>query len=121
MLVRMEGKLDLTSQRLSDVVPRVERHETAITDIMLAVQGLADQAKSRDAANAAAWKARDDTVEATARALAEAKVTQEATAAAETVKADKSWSSVSKLIATISIVVAVVSALWALFASLPNV
>ena len=113
MLVRMEGKLDLTSQRLSDVVPRVERHEKDITALLLSVQGLADSAKSRDAANAAAWKARDDTVEATARALAQAKTTQDDAASAETVKADKSWAPATKLIAILGGVSVVIVILWA--------
>lgn len=111
MLVRMEGKLDLTSQRLGDVVPRVERHEQAITDLLLSVQGLADAADSRDRANAAAWKARDDTVEATARALAEAKSTQDDTAKQEVLKSNMSWNPWTKVFAVAAFIGVLVS-IW---------
>lgn len=120
MLVRMEGKLDLLVHRMDDLQPRVAVLEQEHSHLALAVQGLEDQAKSRDAANAAAWKARDDTVEATARALAEAKVQQESTLAAETAKTERSWSPAAKLITALGVVVAVVSVLWAALSSIPN-
>lgn len=71
-LTRMEGKLDNLHDRLSDMRPRVDRHDKEIGDLRLKVQAL------KQGATASAH-----TAEALAKALREAKEATEATARAD--------------------------------------
>jgi chromosome segregation ATPase len=87
----MEGKFDTLSMRVTDLVPRVDRHETAISSLELKVQRLGDEAQSRD-----------KEVVATAKALREAKEQAEATARAEAAKSDSTWQPVTKVFAVIA-------------------
>lgn len=119
MLVRVEGKLDLVTQRIDAVIPRVEAHEKSISTLVLTTQRLADNAVASAAATAAEWRVRDERVMATAQALAQAKATQEETAANERAKDATSWSPVSRLVAILSAVVSVITVLWALLSSVP--
>lgn len=109
MLTEMKGDLKLVLQRMDDIVPRVERHDIAITSLLLSVQGLSD-----------GMVARDRTAIEKAQALKDAKDAQEATGRAEAARADTSWSPASKLIASIGSAVAVLAVLWAILSSLPT-
>lgn len=98
-LTRMEGKLDNLHDRISDIRPRVDRHDKEIGDLRLKVQAL------KQGATASAH-----TAEALAKALREAKEATEATARAEITKLARStqeeerraalgWSPVTKVFA----------------------
>jgi len=114
-LARMEGKLDLVSDRVSGLITRVDRHESDIGALKSLTQTLKEGAV-----------ADREKAEALALALKEAKEAVEATALQEankaTVKAreekDKAalgWSPVTKLFAIVAALLVVVNLYQALY------
>ena len=98
-LARMEGKIDLVSDRVAGLMTRVDRHEASLGELKSRTQRLEDGAK-----------ASTEKAEALALALKEAKDAVEATAAQEANKAqaaarDKTdrdalgWSPITRLFA----------------------
>lgn len=88
LLARIEGTLGNVLEKVSSLIVRVDRTEMHMGQIQLDVQRLDLEAKASAA-----------TVTATAKALREAKEAQDATSRAETVKADRAWSPVTKVFA----------------------
>lgn len=96
-LARIEGKIDLMAERAANTSARVEKLETyrerdaqAIGELRLGHQQLASDAISRDA-----------TVATTAKALRDAKETQEATDRAAVARTESKWSPITKVFAVI--------------------
>lgn len=84
-LTRMEGVLNLINHQLSELIRRVDGHESRISVIELSVQRLGDAAV-----------ANERTVEQTAKALKDAKEATEATARAEMQKSESAWNPVAR-------------------------
>ena len=103
MLARMEGKIDAVGRRLDDLVPRVERHDISVTNLLLRTQGLEDGAVARD--KSAIEKA---------QVLKDAKDAQESTARAVAAGAEKSWTPVARLMGYI----AAVAVIWGILSNL---
>lgn len=102
-LTRMEGVLNLINHQLSELIRRVDGHETRISVIELSVQRLGDAAVADKL-----------TVQQTALALKDAKEATEATARAEAQKAETAWSPVSR----IAVAAAILSSLMAFYFAL---
>jgi hypothetical protein len=88
MLARMEGTLGNVLDKVTNLVIRVDRHETHIGQLQLAVQRLDLEAKASLA-----------TVASTAKALREAKESQDEVTRAEIAKESQAWSPVTKVFA----------------------
>lgn len=88
MLARMEGTLGNVLEKVTNLVIRVDRHETHIGQLQLAVQRLDLEAKASLA-----------TVASTAKALREAKESQDEVTRAEIAKESQAWSPVTKVFA----------------------
>lgn len=102
-LTRMEGVLNLINHQLSELIRRVDGHETRIGVIELSVQRLGDAAV-----------ANERTVEQTAKALKDAKEATEAQARSERQKDETSWTPVARLVAVMGALSALVAFYFAL-------
>jgi hypothetical protein len=98
-LTRMEGVLNLINHQLGELVRRVNNQEERLGTVELKVQRLADAAIADKL-----------TVKQTADALRDAKEATEAQARAEALKADQTWTPITRVFAvatTISTVLGV--------------
>jgi hypothetical protein len=89
-LTRMEGVLNAVAEKVGDLRGHVDRHEVEISALQLTTQQLASDARAKDL-----------TVLATAKALADAKTASDAAARAESDKADAAWSPTMRVLSVI--------------------
>jgi len=102
-LTRMEGVLNIINFQLTELVRRVDTHESRLGVIELRVQRLGDAAEADKI-----------TVAQTARALKDAKEATEAAARAEVQKSDQAWSPMNRLLTAVSILSGLVAFYFAI-------
>ncbi len=102
-LTRMEGILNLINFQLGALVVRVDRHEERLGVVELSVQRLGDAAIADKL-----------TVKQTADALKDAKEATEAAARAEALKADQTWTPVTRMFAVATVISTVLGVYFAI-------
>ena len=98
LLARIEGKLDLILFQVTDHAGRIKNVESDVRNLASETQLLASEAKARDL-----------TVEATAKALREAKESEEAATRAEMARSEQTWTPIARSLAILAVVTSLLS------------
>lgn len=98
LLARIEGKLDLILFQVTDHAGRIKTLEADARQRASETQKLASDAAARDL-----------TVEATAKALREAKESEEAATRAEALRSDQAWTPITRGMAVIAVLTSLLS------------
>lgn len=97
-LTRMEGVLNLVAYQVTGLIERVDRHEAEIRILTSETQKLASDAK-----------ANIQTVESTAKALREAKESEEAATRASLARSEQTWSPFARTLAVVAVLASLLS------------